>query len=1129
RTYEKHRQAFGKERETVWRENEDGALYRGDLGNPALAATACALSLFSPPLHHCAPTHPSAALASRRDFLCASAAVESIEASVAYALPSFPLCSSAAGLQMSSHKFLLPPVHGKIRGQAPQSYPCSEKYEWQNLSTTVHQSEQAAGEEPDDAATLHCPLHMPGSVGEYTASHGHGHSAEIRGPGNEVGGPCYLSCSFGGCHGKDHACLSHSSKRARRGISPGPGLVRSYQSKKRPSFDNVHHCAKGADRQICQAGSCRKSFSGNQWSSSQNYHDDRYLPTKRDFLDGHFSEVDAARHRSYMCNFQSCSKHNSQSGKDPTSKIPVHTSHGRFCQRNKLERASPNRLVNEFRPIHHEQLEISPNEDIHECLDSSRNFRNCYKGKIAKRKCIKQGFLGKTYNGACASKYERNNSRKRNADHLGGKKAWTNMANKDKSKRLCCPIEQDQQQEVESDKTRNYSREGNTKVTKFVGQNGPKGNPMKNATCPASSGSTKCDENSNMLSAKCSKTIASSNTPKLSEGSNDMDLEYDVDGFTERGIQQLPDTHRKKSMQLKEPDTVSLSEALRRDCLILWRARQLRKDRAAKADKIVNADQQLSAQRSKVPTGRRGGNGKSAASSCPESDNEDDSASECSDQATSYDRLQKCGEGRVNKKSEWPIKSPSNSKRNKNPQNVTAQKGVKCSLWLPPEANPLEIAHPKEKENPLDRWQLPIDDPDAKVHISLNGGSDTGKVDQEAVSHYNNSAHQNISQKETGRHAKLAVKCETKAGGHGGKWAEHSAGFTGSTLLDEETVACCSMQGKLKVNALESPNHERGSTPFDGPILAGGSANMYPKEPINRSSESYGRDFKNWSDGNDCSSSEQEGMHHNLLRKEQEALLLTENENELNEKATQEGCQPQARMIEITSNRLITEDCTSDIVHSGAAKQGDRIPRSIPDLNCSPSMTSDEDFVAPPEEPVCQVSADSFKPQRAAKSLSASLTGPIVKEEEFKQVKEEQRKQAEANHINGEVCKKESTSELERQLQISESNTGPPQQTAVEESSASMEAFKCALCEFVKKIVKPLWENGLLSREVHKIVVKKTVEKVAGVWASSAPLTEIVISRILSDEAKNIEKLVKDYLAMYVGREVLKRINPGNP
>jgi hypothetical protein len=67
----------------------------------------------------------------------------------------------------------------------------------------------------------------------------------------------------------------------------------------------------------------------------------------------------------------------------------------------------------------------------------------------------------------------------------------------------------------------------------------------------------------------------------------------------------------------------------------------------------------------------------------------------------------------------------------------------------------------------------------------------------------------------------------------------------------------------------------------------------------------------------------------------------------------------------------------------------------------------------------------------------------------------------------------------------------------------------CALYEFVKNFLKPLWENGLVSREVHKIVVKKAVEKVAGAWASNAPSTEPAISRILSDEAKNIERLVQ--------------------
>lgn len=704
-----------------------------------------------------------------------------------------------------------------------------------------------------------------------------------------------------------------------------------------------------------------------------------------------------------MCNFQSSSKH-----------IPVHPSHGQSCQRDEVAKAHPKRPVNGFRPIHHEQLELSPNEDFHEFFDSSRNLRNAYNGKVIKRKFIKKDFLRKTYNGACAGKYDRNSSRKRNADHLGGKKARKNDAKKDKSKSLRCPIEQDRRQQVESDKMRNDSREGIVEITKLVCQDGAKGNfnPKKNATAPASSGSTK-REGKNISSPKRSKTISSSHTPNFSEGSADMDLESDKDddGCTERGIlQHIPVTHTERNIQLKISDNVSQSEALRRDCLILWRERQLRKDSAAKADNTVKAGQQQTAQRSKMSTGRRVRSGGPAASSSYESDNKDDTASDCSDQfssATSSDELQNCGEGRANKKLEQTIKFASNSKCNKRPQNTTAE----------------------------------------------------------------------------------------KAGGHGAKLAEQSTGlYTDPILLDKETVASCSMHGTSKVNALRVPDHEIGSTSFDGSVLLRGTANMCQKKSMNQ----------NWLDGNDCRDNQQETTYDNVLRKKQECSLLAETEDELNARDVTEDCQPQARRVEIASNQRIT---TEDRASAGAAKQDDQIRRSsIPDLNCSPSMTSDDDFAAPPEELVCQVSAESFEPESISKSPSASLTGPTSKGEQFKQVEEKQCNQAEAtNQITRQVCK-DGTSEAATHLQISESNTGPPQVSAVEESSTSMNELKVALCEFVKGFVKPLWENGLLSREVHKIVVKKAVDKVADVWAHS---TEIDIPRILSDEAENIRTLVK--------------------
>ncbi|RLN42825.1 uncharacterized protein C2845_PM01G36550 [Panicum miliaceum] len=773
-------------------------------------------------------------------------------------------------------------------------------------------------------------------LGEYTVSHGHGRS-EIHGPGNGVSGQCHLSsCSYGGFHGKDHACVSNTSKQARRSIAPALDPIRSYRTNRSPSFGHGHHGAKGAHRQICQARSCRKNFSANQGSSSQNrhYRDDRYLPSKHDFLDGHFSEIDAEMHRSYMRRFHS-----------PT-------------------------------------------------------IENAYNGKMVKRKFIKQGFHEST-------KYERNSSQKR-------KKARKNVAYEDKSKRLHWPSEKKQQ--VETDKRRNGSLEGNTEMTKFVGRDGGKGNCdlRKDATAPAAIGSTKCDENANMLSPKCSKTVASPNTPKLSEGSSDMDLESDkqsdVDGCTERGmLQHLPVTHAERNVELKESDNLSQSEALRQDCLILWRARQLRKANAAKADKIVKADQQQTGQRRKVSTGRRVSNGRPAAFATSESDNEDDRALGRSDQfssATLSDGLQKCGDGRANKKLERPLKFPSNSKCNKIPQNATAEKGLECSLKLPPEANPLELAQQKEKEKILNRRQLLTDHPDAMVHGGLSGCSDTSMMDEAADSHCDNRAHQKISHQETNnadrRKEKLGVKCEKKAEGRGAKWAEQSTSlYTEPTLLDQETIARRSMHGNLKVNALETPNHESGSTPFHDHILDGGTENMCQKKQVNRSSGSYCRDFKNWLDGND---NQQEAMDHNLLRKKQVCSVLAGPENELNENDTKD-CEPQALGVENTSNQQITtKDCTSNTTHSGAAKQGDWIPRSsIPDLNCSPGMLSDEDFVAP-EEPVRQVTSGGFEPQNVTKSLSASLTGPIVEEQQYEQAKEQQCRQAEATQIISDGC-----------------------------------------------------------------------------------------------------------------------------
>lgn len=76
-----------------------------------------------------------------------------------------------------------------------------------------------------------------------------------------------------------------------------------------------------------------------------------------------------------------------------------------------------------------------------------------------------------------------------------------------------------------------------------------------------------------------------------------------------------------------------------------------------------------------------------------------------------------------------------------------------------------------------------------------------------------------------------------------------------------------------------------------------------------------------------------------------------------------------------------------------------------------------------------------------------------------------------------------------------------------------MRLFKNALVEFVKEILKPTWKEGRMSRDVHKMVVKKVVDKVTGtIQADHIPKTQEKVEHYLSCSKPKITKLVQAYV-----------------
>ncbi|KAH6789141.1 zinc finger CCCH domain protein [Perilla frutescens var. frutescens] len=84
-----------------------------------------------------------------------------------------------------------------------------------------------------------------------------------------------------------------------------------------------------------------------------------------------------------------------------------------------------------------------------------------------------------------------------------------------------------------------------------------------------------------------------------------------------------------------------------------------------------------------------------------------------------------------------------------------------------------------------------------------------------------------------------------------------------------------------------------------------------------------------------------------------------------------------------------------------------------------------------------------------------------------------------------------------------------------EESIANkeMRLFKNSLIEFVKEILKPTWKEGRMSREVHKTIVKKVVDKITStIQTEHIPKTQDKVEQYLSFSKPKIAKLVQAYV-----------------
>ncbi|XP_052181669.1 protein FRIGIDA-ESSENTIAL 1 [Diospyros lotus] len=87
---------------------------------------------------------------------------------------------------------------------------------------------------------------------------------------------------------------------------------------------------------------------------------------------------------------------------------------------------------------------------------------------------------------------------------------------------------------------------------------------------------------------------------------------------------------------------------------------------------------------------------------------------------------------------------------------------------------------------------------------------------------------------------------------------------------------------------------------------------------------------------------------------------------------------------------------------------------------------------------------------------------------------------------------------------------------AEQKESKALKHFRAVLVDHVKELVKPIWHEGLLSKDAYKVIVKKSVDKVLStVLPHQIPSTSESIKQYLSASERKLSKLVDGYVVKY--------------
>lgn len=157
-----------------------------------------------------------------------------------------------------------------------------------------------------------------------------------------------------------------------------------------------------------------------------------------------------------------------------------------------------------------------------------------------------------------------------------------------------------------------------------------------------------------------------------------------------------------------------------------------------------------------------------------------------------------------------------------------------------------------------------------------------------------------------------------------------------------------------------------------------------------------------------------------------------------------------------------------------------------------------------------QLPLEQFSPLSPGNAEVEKTHGSKLQNSEFQKSKQQETTGGSEIEVIQRNDDAECKGKMENIHKKSVNDDGKTEDAAGNKDEKETRLFKNALIEFVKEILKPTWKEGRMSREVHKTVVKKVVDKVtSSIQADHVPKTQDRIEQYLSHCKSKITKLVQ--------------------